>query len=249
MGTAQAVRRGSVDRFVRIDEILAGAYGTPEAQLGNKDDPLDEAIYVILSFQTNLRRFSLTWSALRTAFPSWDMLERAPVRQIARVLREGGLQRQKARTLKKLLPAVRQVAGQLSLDLLRVKTDVEAERILLRLPGFSWKAARCVLLYSLRRDVFPVDGNTFRILKRLRILSASAVYRRRELHDAVQAVVPPVRRRSLHVNLVIHGQRICLPRAPRCSECALLAMCPREGLPSHAGASAGRRNRKKHSQQ
>ena len=41
--------------------------------------------------------------------------------------------------------------------------DADGERLLMRLPGLSWKGARCILLYSLRRDVFPVDGNTFRV--------------------------------------------------------------------------------------
>ena len=238
MRTPQPLRRGAVERLIAIDEILDAAYGTPEAELGNKDDPLDEAIYIILSFQTDLRRFSSTWSALRAAYPTWNALERAPAREIAAVLREGGLHRQKARTIKQLLLAVHRVVGELSLDLLRGMNDADAERVLARLPGLSWKAARCVLLYSLRRDVFPVDGNTFRILKRLGVLSARAVYRRRTLHDTLQAVVPAVRRRSLHVNLVIHGQRMCLPRSPRCTECRLLPMCPRVGLPHAAAPSA-----------
>jgi adenine-specific DNA glycosylase len=46
--------------------------------------------------------------------------------------------------------------------------------------------------------------------------------------------VPAHRRRTLHVNLVVHGQRTCLPRAPRCSCCPLNADCPRIGL--RAGA-------------
>jgi len=234
MRNPNPLRRGAADRLGRIDDLLEAAYGTPEGELGNKDNPLDEAIYIILSFQTDLRRFSSTWSALRTAYPTWEALERAPAREIQRALREGGLHRQKARTIRQLLRAVRQFAGELSLDLLRGMNDVDAERVLTGFPGLSWKAARCVLLYSLGRDVFPVDGNTFRIFKRTGILSSRAVYRRRTSHDALQEIVPVARRRSLHVNLVVHGQRTCLPRSPRCSECRLLSMCPRIGLRYHA---------------
>lgn len=223
--------RGAVERLVQMDAVLEAAYGTPEAELGNKDDPLDEVIYIILSFQTDLERFSSTWSRLRTAYPTWGALERASAHEIARVLREGGLHRQKARTIRRLLAEVELVAGELSLDLVRTMSDEDAERLLTRLPGLSWKAARCVLLYSLRRDVFPVDGNTFRILKRTGVLSRRAVYRRRTLHDAVQDAVPAHRRRALHVNLVVHGQRTCLPRAPRCPRCPLLTTCPKVGLP------------------
>jgi len=230
MTSSSWLPRAAVDRLVHIDAALETAYGTPEAVLGNKADPLDEAIYIILSFQTDLARFGSTWSRLRAAFPTWEALERAPTRNVARALREGGLHRQKARTIRRLVAEVRQTAGVLSLDLLRAMSDEDAERLLTRLCGLSWKGARCVLLYSLRRDVFPVDGNIFRILKRTGILSTRAVYRRRALHDAVQAAVPAHRRLALHVNLVVHGQRSCLPRAPLCPSCPLLATCPRIGL-------------------
>lgn len=232
MRTASPLRPGAVANLARADAVLEAAYGTPEAELGNKPDPLDEAIYIILSFQTDLARFNSTWSNLRAAYPSWDALERAASRDVARVLRGGGLHRQKTRTIRRLLAAVRKVAGRHSLDLLRTMSDEEAERLLTRLPGLSWKAARCVLLYSLRRDVLPIDSNTFRILKRMGVLSRRAVYRRRALHDAIQAAVPPHRRRSLHVNLVVHGQRTCLPRAPKCVCCPLNMDCPRIGLPA-----------------
>lgn len=233
------LRRGATERLALIDEILADAYGTPESDLGNKDDPLDEAIYIILSFQTNLARFRLNWSRLREAYPRWEAAERAPMREIAAVLGKGGLQNQKARTIKRLLADVRRIVGELSLDLLKTMSTCDAESFLTRLPGFSWKAARCVLLYSLQRDVFPVDGNTFRILKRTGVLSPGAVYRRRTLHDTLQNAVPAARRRALHVNLVVHGQRTCLPRNPKCSICPLLAMCPKVG--SQFGASKRKR--------
>lgn len=205
-------------------------YGAPEADLGNQPDPLEEAIYIILSFQTDLARFKATWSRLRSGYRSWAALERASVQQISSVLREGGLHKQKARTIRRFLASVRELTGELSLDFLREMTDADAERILTRLPGLSWKGARCVLLYSLGRDAFPVDSNTFRILKRTGVMSDSAVYRRRVVHDALQAAVPAFRRRALHVNLVVHGQRTCLPRDPLCRCCPVLTNCPQIGV-------------------
>lgn len=240
MRAASPLRSGAMERLAHIDAVLEAAYGTPEAELGNKPDPLDEAIYIILSFQTDLARFSSTWSGLRATYPSWDALARAAARDVARVLRDGGLHRQKTRTIRRLLAEVRRIAGEHSLDLLRAMHDAEAERLLRRLPGLSWKAARCVLLYSLGRDVLPIDSNTFRILKRTGVLSRRAVYRRRTLHDAIQAAVPARRRRTLHVNLVVHGQRTCLPRDPHCECCPLDADCPKVGLSSSARSLARR---------
>jgi endonuclease-3 len=237
MNISPSLYPGARRRLATIDRRLARAYRSPLAALGNKADPLDEAIYIILSFQTDVPRAMATWARLRGHFRSWDELERSRVPQVAAVLREGGLHRQKARTIKSLLRNVRALDSSLSLDFLRSLADDEAERILTRLPGLSWKGSRCVLLYSLDRDVFPVDSNTFRILKRVGVIRPTAVYRRRELHDALQAFVPSERRRSLHVNLVVHGQRTCVPLRPRCHGCPLRDMCPQIGVTEIGGAA------------
>jgi endonuclease III len=221
---------GGRQRLRLLDGLLDTAYGAPETILGNQPNVLDEAVYIILSFQTDLQRFRHTWQGLRSAFPQWADANRASVDEIADVLRAGGLHRQKANTIKRLLGAVRIGFGEFSLDALRELGDADAERLLTRLPGLSWKGARCVLLYSLQRDVFPVDGNTFRILRRAGVIPGSAVYRRRSLHDALQAAVPAERRRQFHVNLVVHGQRACLPATPRCETCPVLTACERRGL-------------------
>lgn len=218
-------------RLRELDRVLDRAYGAPESLLGNQSDPLDEALYIILSFQTDLARFKETWSELRSAFPRWEDLVAAPLSAVENVLRAGGLHRQKARIIKRLLRAARGQMGELSLEALRGMPDSNAERLLTRLPGLSWKGARCVLLYSLHRQVLPVDGNTFRILKRAGVLAQSAVYRRRSLHDGIQEAVDPARRRCFHINLVIHGQRVCLPRAPNCPGCQARAVCAMRGVP------------------
>ena len=34
----------------------------------------------------------------------------------------------------------------------------------------------------------------------------------------------------LHVALIMHGRRICIPRRPRCPGCPLLDLCPQVGV-------------------
>ena len=195
---------------------------------------MDEAIYIILSFQTDVPRARSTWKSLRQRFPTWDSLHRATNGAVANALRQGGLHRQKARTIKQLLRQIDLQNGRLSLRHLHRLSDADAEKELLKLPGLSWKGARCVMLYSLDRNAFPVDSNSFRVLQRLGIVRQDAVYRRRSLHDALQNSVEPHRRRALHVNLVIHGQRTCTPGVPYCSVCPLSRICPKIGVPPEA---------------
>jgi len=222
--------RGASKRLAQIDQVLEQAYMTPRADLGNQDDPLDEAIYIILSFQTDLPRVSATWSKLRNRYKTWNEVAEAAATDLEHVLRDAGLHRQKTRAIKQLLRSVQELSGALSLDFLRTMSTDDAERILLRLPGLSWKGARCVLLYSLGREAFPVDVNTFRILKRTGVIPQTATYRRRSLHDALQSAVAADRRGTLHINLVVHGQRTCLPHSPKCTLCPLNSSCPRIGV-------------------
>jgi hypothetical protein len=109
-----------------LERLLHQAYGEPEDRLGNQLDPLDEAIYIILSFQTDLRRFKETWQKLRSAFPRWSDVEAAPHNEVTAVLQPGGLHRQKARVIKQLLAAVRRRFGDLSLDALHEMADIKA---------------------------------------------------------------------------------------------------------------------------
>ena len=222
-----------------FDRLLDREYGAPARALGNKPNPLDEAIYIILSFQTDIGRAQSMWRELSSAFPSWEDVLEAPLPRIAKALRAGGLQKQKASAIKNLLSEVSRTIGALSLDMLRDMSDQDAERFLTRLPGLSWKGARCVLLYSLDRDTFPVDVNTFRIFRRAGILPLSSVYRRRGLHDALQQALSPERRKRFHINLVVHGQQTCLPKTPHCDTCAVRSLCAMRDVP--AGNSNARK--------
>lgn len=221
---------GGLSRLRDVDMRLHAKYGAPERELGNQCDPLDEAVYIILSYQTDLARCKETWERLRSKYREWSLVDQAPLEEIAETIRLGGLQRQKAKRIRDLLRAVYRDFGGFSLDGLRTMSVIDAERTLTRMPGLSLKGARCVLLYSLEAQTFPIDSNTFRILIRTGILPKSTVYRRRAVHDLVQESVPRDRRRLFHVNLVLHGQRSCLPREPKCDRCPVVPRCPRIGL-------------------
>lgn len=44
--------------------------------------------------------------------------------------------------------------------------------------------------------------------------------------ELAEDVVNPVDLTALHLGLILHGRRVCLARAPRCSDCALADICP-----------------------
>jgi endonuclease III len=216
----QAVRR----RMQRLARALDLAYGTPD--LGNLPDPLDEAVYIILTYQTDLERARLVWRQLKARFPKWDCVLDSPDATLEQVLQPSGFQRARAKLIRNLLAAVRKRWGKLSLRSLESMTSEAAEAELRALPGLDIKGARCVLLYSLGRPAFPVDSNAFRFMRRYGVIADGAVYRRAATHDELQALVAPAHRYGFHVNLVVHGHQTCLPRNPRCAGCPLRRRCP-----------------------
>jgi endonuclease III len=211
-------------RMRRLSAVLAATYKTPD--LGNVADPLDEAVYILLTYQTDIPRARQVLAALKTAFRSWQAVLEAPDAELSEVLRPSGFQRARARLVRKLLGGVLHSWGTLSLAPLHAFTDAAAEAELRALPGLDIKGARCVLLYSLGRSVFPVDSNVYRFMRRYGVLASESRYRRRATHDDLQELVPPAVRHDLHVNLVVHGQTTCLPRRPLCSVCPVRRTCP-----------------------
>jgi len=144
---------------------LAASY--PEDDLGNPKDPLDDLFYILLSGQTDEAHYQSTYRALMAAFPGWKGLASAEVRTIAKVIKGGGLARQKAAYLKGIARRIEADWGRPTLAHLRELSDADAEAYLTGLPGVGIKTARCVLMYALCRPVFPADVNCLRVMERL----------------------------------------------------------------------------------
>jgi DNA (cytosine-5)-methyltransferase 1 len=217
----------------RVDELLQARYRS--ASLGNQVDPLDELIYIVLSIQTSPSGYQRAFAELKRRFGSWDEILAIPEGELEGILKPAGLSKQKSRTLRRIVAAVasecRKRSGKryrrANLNFLRSASDHAAEEFLTSLPGVSIKTARCVLMYSLGRSVFPVDTHVLRVLTRLGV--ADPDIHRKRAGDPVQALVPTQMRYRLHVNLIHHGRALCLPANPHCDRCPLISFC-RSGI-------------------
>ena len=215
--------RHAASLLPQVDPLLGEAYGT--APLGNLPDPLDELVFIQLSIRTPESVYVDVFSVLREEVGGdWGALLHLPDERAISILEPGGMAQVKLRRLRSQLLTIRQEFGSITLAPLAAMAVNQAEEFLLGLPGVGPKAARCVLLYSLGRPVFPVDSHCLRIMKRLGL--APPELDRKLAHDFVQDLVPNPMRHSLHVNMVHHGRILCLPRSPRCRVCPLLSLCP-----------------------
>ena len=145
------------------------------------------------------------------------------MREIERVIHDAGLGRIKARQIKALLRQISKDFGSLSAWQLRRMDTETLERYLAQLPGVGVKTARCVMMYALDREVFPVDTHCIRLFQNLGLIERRMRFEYAQ--DPLQDAVPADIRKTLHVNTVAHGRETCVPRSERCDECVIVHLC------------------------
>lgn len=225
MATARSTDKKQLEAVRNVARRLKKEYR--DYAHGNRSNPLDELIFILLSVRTQEIVHLRVFRELKRTFPTFWSLHSATERQIAKVLRPSGLPAQRANLIKKVLRASVKEFGRPTLAPLSRMSDADAESFLLSLPGVGLKVARCVMMYSLDRSVFPVDSNCLRVIVRLGWVDAPKSLGECSDHlmDEIQAIVPPKNRYSLHVNLVSHGRRACRSVSPQCGECCIRSEC------------------------
>lgn len=209
-------------KILIVSKILKKYYKI--SSLGNKKNPLNELLYIIISLRTTDPSTQRTYLKFKRVFPKWDNVYAAPVNKIAAVLKNAGLSKQKAKNLKLILKKTKQDWGVLSLRQLKNLDNNSLEEYLLSLPGIGLKSARCIMMYSFGRKFFPVDSHCFRAIKRLGWISQDSNYTK-QMQEHIQELIPSKLRYRLHVNLIQHGRKICLPAYPRCKICVVNILC------------------------
>lgn len=222
----RATIRSESARIRSIANALAAEYGSPD--LGNKQDPVAEIVYIALSRRTREAAYQAAYAALVARFATWDCVADASEEEIAAVIAMGGLGQRKARSIRESLRVLRERFGSCTVDVAGW-SDEEVERFLVGLPEVGHKSAACIMAMSLDRAAFAVDVHVGRVLARV------APYPRLGLdleplgHKTRQALLPPLvppeLRRDLHVNLVVHGRQMCRYSRPRCVDCPIRRDC------------------------
>jgi endonuclease III len=217
--------------FTIVCSLLEQEYLRPDPAcppLGNKLDPLDELIFILLTIMTEYGAKKV-FDQIKGKYSSWQNLLDSSKEEFYFYLRPLGLVNQRGKKIIAILKEVKRRLGVVNLDVLRNLSDDEIENFLTTLPGVGIKTARCVMMYSLGCKVFPVDTHVYRLSKRLGLLRPDVSWQKS--HDILQTIVPDEYRYSLHVNLVRHGREICKAKSPKCQDCILRKICtnPKQG--------------------
>ncbi len=208
--------------IIKICKILSAYY--PNTRLHNKKNPLLEAIFILLSSQTTETNYLNTWSSFRHRFKTLEDAENASVSSIFSSIKNGGLGKWKAKRIKKLLKQVRTKYNKLSLSSLKKLDNDSLERELSLLDGIGIKSAKCIMMYSFDREVFPIDTHALRIIKRMGFVIPKNNIKSISFAKYIEKQIPSRLRFRFHVNLIQHGRQICKSK-PLCYKCPVINYC------------------------
>ena len=225
--SAQTAVDRLADDLLRISDTLAVHYGTPD--LGNKAEPVDELVYIILARRTREIAYQPAYLAIKARYATWEELAAAPLKEIEDVVRFTGLGSRKAQSLKFALEQLIERFGSCTLEPTRTWSDEQTLAFLSTLPEIGPKSAACIMVCSLDRPAFAVDSHVGRVLERMGIFGRIGIDLVGAGHKVKQYLlwdaVPPALRYVLHVNLLVHGRERCLPGKPRCGNCPIANDC------------------------
>ena len=139
----------------RCVELLRRRYGSPS--LNNKDDALDELVFIILSQMTTSPSYERVYGRLKAAMPRWRSLTDISTVDLRSLIADAGLAGQRALRLKRIAARLVEDFGEVSLSAVTQWDNDAVQRYLTSLPGVGVKTAKCVMMYSLGRQVLPVD--------------------------------------------------------------------------------------------
>jgi DNA-cytosine methyltransferase len=219
-----------MDHIKELSELLDFEYGSPDHN--NKKDPLDELMYILLSRRTRGIGYEMVYDKLKKKFPNWEDTAKAPSQQILRVIESAGLGPKRVREIKENLCIIHERFREYSLNRLRKWHNIKVFEFLTSLEGIGPKSAYCIMMYSLKREVFPVDTHVNRICQRLGLIEMGLDHKKGQtlLADVFRGPL----RYSLHVNMVAHGREVCRSMNPRCSKCIIAGFCKWIRLKSQA---------------
>jgi endonuclease-3 len=157
-------------------------------------------------------------------FPTLQRLAAARPQAVEEAIRVGGLAGAKAKAILSALRRLEEEHGAYALDFLADMSLAEARDYLTSFSGVGVKTANVILLFSFRRESFPVDTHILRVARRLGLVPPNADLARAAL--LLEPHVPPGEHAPLHLNMIRLGREICRPTNPRHAECPLLPVCP-----------------------
>lgn len=188
-------------------------------------DPMSMLVDILLSHRTRDEQTAAAWENLLKRFGSWEGVRDAPTEQVQETIANVNWPEVKAPRLQKIMREITEERGNLNLDFLCDLPVEEAAAWLNRFDGVGPKTTACVLLFSCKLAILPVDVHVHRTSIRIGLIGKKVTAD--AAHDLLQALLPRNSRviYNFHKGLLRLGQRVCVFERPRCNKCVLNDIC------------------------
>ena len=181
--------------------------------------PWELLVATVLSAQCTDERVNQVTPALFARWTGPEEMARAGQSELEAAIRSIGLHRSKARNLRETAIRVAEDHGG------HVPRDL---RTLIGFPGVGPKTAKVILgeAFGIAAGI-AVDTHVKRVAGRIGLSREDDPER---IAGDLEALVRREHWIDLSKRLVLHGRRVCGPRRPACTSCALASICPRIGV-------------------
>lgn len=209
-------------KALEITRRLTERYGPAD---WSKKDPLSMLVDIILSHRTKDEQTAAAYDNLKNHFGNWEALRDAPTKEVEDLILNVNWPEVKAPRLQTLMKRITEERGELNLDFLRDLPVEEGAAWLSRMEGVGPKTTACVLLFSCRKPILPVDTHVHRLSIRLGLIGSKVSAD--NAHELLLALLPKEARTiyDFHKALLRHGQQVCFYDRPRCQKCPLTDLC------------------------
>lgn len=205
----------------KVNDALISHFGIPKRN-ERTPNPLTTLIGTILSQNTNDNNSFKAFQALRLAYPQWRQLENVSASEIAALIKIAGLANQKSKAIKNVIRYAIEEKKSNTLNSLQKMSDEDILEELTSFDGVGVKTAACVLLFSLGRNICPVDTHVHRTLNRIGIVSTSIP---EKTFYTLLPLLPAGIAHAFHTNLINLGRKFCTPSNPDCTNCPVRKLC------------------------
>lgn len=227
------MKKGKIERVI---ELLAENSEKPYDPGRKPSDILDVLIATKLSQNTNDKSSYKAYQNLKNKFRSWEDVSKAGLQEIRNCIKVCGLSNTKAKNIKKMLLDMKNNYGTLDISFMKKYSDEEIYEELIKYEGIGVKTISCMMIFSLGRDVFPVDTHVHRILNRLGLVKTKTA---EKTFESVKDKIPEGKKYELHTNLIKFGRSICRSANPLCGVCYLRKECRFESKKKYIKATKG----------
>jgi endonuclease III len=211
------------ERAMLVYDLLGEVYGIKPWQ--PRREPLHELISTILSHRTTQANEAKAFEQMWAKYGSWEAIRDAPVEGLAEAIKPANWPEQKAPRIKVVLDRIIKERGAADISFLADLPVEEGLAWLESLPGVGPKTASLVLLFCFHKPLLPVDTHVHRVSGRVGLIPPRATA------DQAHTLLPKLLPHdadvlwNFHLNVLRHGQLICVWERPRCPKCVLREHC------------------------